>query len=71
MLEVPQSPERVLNRRIRQGIDINEIIADVCRHYIERALEESNGSKTKAAELLGLKNYQTLNNWMDKYSIQQ
>jgi transcriptional regulator with PAS, ATPase and Fis domain len=49
---------------------ITEIISNLCRHYIEQALNISNGSKSKAAELLGLKNYQTLSNWMEKYSIE-
>ncbi len=37
--------------------------------FHRQGLDESGGSKTKAAELLGLKNYQTLNNWMGKYNI--
>lgn len=60
----------LLDLDVSQGIDINEIISDVCTHYIKRALEVSNGSKSKAAELLGLKNYQTLGNWMEKYGIE-
>jgi DNA-binding protein Fis len=32
-------------------------------------MEESGGSKSKAAEMLGLKNYQTLTNWMEKYGV--
>lgn len=63
------SNDQILGRDILQGIDINNIISDVCTHYIERALHECGGSKSKAADLLGLKNYQTLNNWMEKYGI--
>lgn len=59
----------LLDLDVSQGIDINEIISDLCTHYIKRALEVSNGSKSKAAELLGLKNYQTLGNWMEKYGV--
>jgi DNA-binding protein Fis len=33
-------------------------------------MTEAQGNKTKAADLLGLKNYQTLNNWIEKYSVQ-
>ncbi|RMG80394.1 MAG: hypothetical protein D6707_06490, partial [Bacteroidetes bacterium] len=33
-------------------------------------LAEAGGNKSKAADLLGLKNYQTLNNWMQKYGIE-
>ncbi|MCG8312016.1 MAG: sigma-54 dependent transcriptional regulator [Pseudomonadales bacterium] len=70
MLTTPKQDQTILGRDISQGIDINELIKDVSVHYIERAMAETGGSKTKAAELLSLKNYQTLNNWMEKYSIQ-
>lgn len=61
--------DNILNKPIRQGVDINEILQKVSVHYIERALETAQGSKTKAASLLGLKNYQTLNNWIEKYGV--
>jgi transcriptional regulator with PAS, ATPase and Fis domain len=38
-------------------------------HYIERALKENQGNKSKAAAILGLKNYQTLNNWIERYNV--
>lgn len=69
MLAAPVHDEQILGLDLSQGIDINEVLREVCVHYIERALTESDGSKTKAAELLSLKNYQTLNNWMEKYGI--
>lgn len=69
LIQKQSAKDGVLGQEISQGIDINEIIGSVCTHYIERALDECHGSKSKAAELLGLKNYQTLNNWMEKYQI--
>jgi transcriptional regulator with PAS, ATPase and Fis domain len=69
MLDVPLKEEGVLGRDVSQGIDINGLISDVVVHYIARAMEESGGSKSKAAEMLGLKNYQTLTNWMEKYGV--
>ena len=69
MLTPPLKGQNILDRDISEGIDINEIIKEVSVHYIDRALEEVNGSKTKAAELLSIKNYQTLNNWIEKYGI--
>lgn len=69
LMSITPRKEGVLEQDVTQGIDINEIISSVCRHYIEQALTVSNGSKSKAAELLGLKNYQTLSNWMEKYGI--
>jgi len=69
MLESPTKGELILGKDVSEGIDINDILRDVSVYYIERALTAAHGSKTKAAELLSLKNYQTLNNWMEKYGI--
>jgi DNA-binding NtrC family response regulator len=54
---------------ISQGVDINEIISKITKQYIVKALDLCHGNKTKAAKMLGLKNYQTLNNWIEKYKI--
>lgn len=54
---------------ISQGIDINDEISKLTQYYIKEALAKTGNNKTKAAELLGLKNYQTLNNWIEKYKI--
>lgn len=54
---------------ISQGIDIQEIIADLARHYLRKALAATNLNKSQAASLLGLKSQQTLSNWMSKYGI--
>ena len=51
-----------------QGFDINDIISDVARNYIIKAMKESGNNKTKAAELLGLNNGTTLQNWIKKYN---
>jgi hypothetical protein len=37
------------------------------RSYLQRAMDEARGSKTKAAEFVGLPSYQTLTNWLSKY----
>ena len=42
---------------------------ELAQHYLERALEEAEGNKTKAAELVGLPSYQTFTNWMGKYGV--
>lgn len=69
LLEIRPVRDEILGRDISQGIDINEILKEVSRHYIERALKENHGNKSKAAAMLGLKNYQTLNNWIDRYDV--
>lgn len=59
----------VLARPLTPGFKLEALLGDVARHYLERALAESQGNRTRAAESLGLKSYQTLKNWMEKYGI--
>ncbi len=46
------------------GFSLPTLIADIKRHYIERARTQTGGNRTKMAEILGLNNRQTLTNWM-------
>ena len=66
-----QKNDTILNRDLSAGLDLQGIIASVATHYLERALEESHGNKSKATQLLGLGNYQTLNNWLKKYDVNE
>lgn len=71
LLEAPleaRAIDSILGQPIQEGLDLQELIANVARHYLERAIEETNGNRSKAAELLGLGSYQTLNNWTKKYN---
>jgi transcriptional regulator with PAS, ATPase and Fis domain len=61
--------DTVLHRPLGDGFDIESIISDVARHYIERALAEAQGNKTKAARLIGLKSQQTLTNWAKRHGV--
>ncbi|MFP4180823.1 MAG: sigma-54 interaction domain-containing protein [Spirochaetaceae bacterium] len=66
----PKDAERaILNRPLDKELNIEELIDEVKRHYLRRAMEAADGSKVKAARLLGLSNYQTLSNWLEKYGI--
>lgn len=68
LLESPgHTTERVLNRPLTADFSLSEVIGEVSRHYLERALVETHGNKTAAAKLLGMANYQTLKNWLKKY----
>lgn len=62
--------ESILNRPLGENLELPEIIAEVAKHYLSRAMQETSGNKTKAASLLGLPNYQTLTNWLKKYDVE-
>lgn len=65
-------PNKIVENNIidmNQPVDINNEISILVSNYIKASLAKTGHNKTKAAELLGLKNYQTLNNWMEKYGI--
>jgi transcriptional regulator with PAS, ATPase and Fis domain len=61
----------VLNRPMDNYFSLPEIMAQVASHYLERALVEAGGNKTMAARLVGLKNYQTFDNWLRRYKTKQ
>jgi DNA-binding NtrC family response regulator len=51
------------------GVNLPELLANIARQHLMRALEVTGGNKTKAAKLLGLPNYQTFSNWCEKYGV--
>jgi DNA-binding NtrC family response regulator len=55
---------------LAEGIDLPKLIERVKRRYLEEALREARGNKTKAATLVGLPNYQTLTNWMKQCGLE-
>ena len=57
----------ILDQPIGSGFDIQNIISKVIGHYLDKATKQSGGNKSQAAKLLGLPNYQTFTNWIDKY----
>ena len=61
----------VLGKDLQHGVDLNDIIGEVARHYLERAMAVSGGQKTRAAKLLGFGNATTLNNWLKKYGLEK
>ncbi|MEW6614966.1 MAG: sigma 54-interacting transcriptional regulator [Thermodesulfobacteriota bacterium] len=63
--------EKTLNRSMGNGFSLPDVLSDVARHYLKRAVTESKGNKTKIAKLVGLSNYQTVSNWMKKYGIEK
>lgn len=66
-----QPAEHVLNRSFAAGFNIQEVMSEVARHYLQRGMADCGGNKSKAAKLLGLPNYQTLTNWLKKYGLEK
>lgn len=72
ILVPPQTREKnasLLDRPIEGGVPLEELMASLAKHYIERAMQHTHNNKTKAAELLHLGSYQTLSYWMEKYGL--
>ena len=57
----------ILGRDLGGDLSLPDLLADVARHYLERAMAEADGNKTRAADLVGLASYQTLTNWLLRY----
>ncbi len=65
-----QTSDQILGRVMGEGFSLQDLIGEVARHYLSRAMEEAHENKTKAAQLLDLPNYQTLTNWLKKYGLE-
>jgi DNA-binding NtrC family response regulator len=66
---LPTLGDSILNRSLGNGLDLPGLLADVARHYLKRAIAEAKGNKSQACKLVGLQNYQTFTNWMQKYGV--
>lgn len=68
--DVPgQAKQSVLDHPLGDGFSLQHLLEDVQRQYLERAMEEANGVKTRAAELLGIANYQTLDAQLKRLGV--
>jgi len=61
------SGDGILGRPLTDDFDLEEVIGEVARHYLNLSLHKTTGNKTKAAKLLNFNNRQTLDNWLKKY----
>ena len=59
----------VLERTLGDGFVLPDLLAEVARHYLARAMRESQGNKSLAARMVGLPSYQTLTNWLTRYGV--
>jgi transcriptional regulator with GAF, ATPase, and Fis domain len=70
LLASPQARDTdLLARPLGDGFRLQDLLDDISRHYLKRALAEADNNKTRAAELLGLGSYQTLTNWLARLGL--
>ena len=60
---------KILARPLGDDLSLPDLLAAVARHYLARALDETQGNKSRAARLVGLPSYQTFTNWLKKYGV--
>jgi transcriptional regulator with PAS, ATPase and Fis domain len=60
----------LLARPLGEGFVLDELLESVQTHYLARAMREANGVKTRAAELLGYRNYQTLDAQLRRLDVE-
>lgn len=65
----PIESNAILDRPIRAGFDLQALQSEVARHYLRRALEQTGGNKTRAAELLGLGGSQVVSDWIKRHRV--
>ena len=70
LLQVQPAGRSPFERPLTQGFDLQELLDEISKTYIDRALSQSGHRKTAAARMLGFANHQTLGNWMKRLGIQ-
>ena len=58
-----------LDQPLGDGFNLERHLHEIQRHYLRRAMEEAHGVKTRAAELLGISNYQTLDAQLKRLNV--
>lgn len=68
--EVPgQVGPSLHDQPLGSGFSLDAYLDTIQSRFLRRAMEEAGGVKKKAAELLGIDNYQTLSNRLDKLGV--
>lgn len=67
LFQIARKRNALYDRPLGNGFKLQDLLADVTRHYLTQAMNEANQNKSEAARLLGMPSYQTLSNWLIKY----
>jgi transcriptional regulator with PAS, ATPase and Fis domain len=65
------SRPNAFGRPLGGGFNLPGLLTEVAHHYLDRAIDEAGGNKTRAADLVGLPSYQTFTNWLKKYRAER
>ena len=69
LLSVPKATgDGILDRPLGDGLQVKELVDDVRRHYLVRALRQTRGRKVEAGELIGI-GRQSVTDWMRQLAI--
>ena len=60
----------VLAQPLGDNFSLESLLNDIHRHYLRRAMEEANGVKTRAARMLGMSSYQTLDAQLKRLGVE-
>ena len=63
------APAGILGRPLAEGFQVQDVLDEVARHYVQRALDDADGVKRRAASALGLGSATTLSNWMARLGL--
>jgi transcriptional regulator with GAF, ATPase, and Fis domain len=64
------SKDDPLELPLGDGFSLEQHLEAIQRYYLQRAMHEANGVKAKAAHLLGMKNYQTLDAQLKRLGVE-
>ena len=67
--DVPGGASKLFDQELGNGFSLQNLLEDVNREYLLRAMEEADGVKTHAAELLGMSSYQTLDAQLKRLKV--
>ncbi|MDB2686967.1 sigma 54-interacting transcriptional regulator [Mariniblastus sp.] len=67
--DMPGKSAGLFDQELGEGFCLQKLLEAVNRKYLERAMEEADGVKTKAADLLGMSSYQTLDAQLKRLKV--
>ncbi len=67
--DIPGGASGIYDQELGNGFCLQKLLEDVNRRYLERAMIEAEGVKTRAADLLGMSSYQTLDAQLKRLKV--